>query len=158
MISTVIIVVSVMCIATGILFGLKNIGVDAAGGSALKGISVSGPAWLVLICVGLGGLLFERWVGESNPSKSRTTVTQPTDPPFFFDEEEEFPGGFTFGDNQALDQLWLNCEQGDWASCDELYLQSEIGSDYEWFGATCGAIFVDAVGFCLPESQLEEQP
>jgi hypothetical protein len=46
--------------------------------------------------------------------------------------------GDTYGDNETLDALWDACEDGDDDACSDLYLQSEIGSEYEQFGATCG--------------------
>jgi hypothetical protein len=49
-----------------------------------------------------------------------------------------FEPGSTYGDNPALDALWDACQAGAMASCDELYSTSEIGSEYETFGATCG--------------------
>lgn len=45
---------------------------------------------------------------------------------------------FTFGDDATLDALWTACEGGDMQSCDDLYMQSPFGSDYEAFGDTCG--------------------
>lgn len=47
-------------------------------------------------------------------------------------------GEGTYGDDPALDVLWDACEAEDWAACDDLYLDSPIGSDYERFGDTCG--------------------
>lgn len=46
--------------------------------------------------------------------------------------------GDTYGDNPTLDVLWDACADGDGAACDRLYEISELGSDYERFGGTCG--------------------
>lgn len=46
--------------------------------------------------------------------------------------------GTGYGDNAGLDALWDACEGGDMESCDELYMTSEFGSEYEEFGSTCG--------------------
>lgn len=46
----------------------------------------------------------------------------------------------TIGDDQVLDQLALNCYDGDFDACDQLYEVSPVGSDYEWYGGTCGGI------------------
>lgn len=58
---------------------------------------------------------------------------------------EEMGGGtttttepFTYGDDAALDALWDACTGEDWQACDDLYLQSAVGSDYELYGDTCG--------------------
>ncbi|MEM9033378.1 MAG: hypothetical protein AAGD18_02200 [Actinomycetota bacterium] len=45
---------------------------------------------------------------------------------------------FTYGDDAELDVLWDACAGGDFASCDELFFVTPIGSEYEEFGATCG--------------------
>lgn len=45
---------------------------------------------------------------------------------------------FTYGDDPQLDTLWDSCKDGDMGACDELYGSSEPGSEYEWFGGTCG--------------------
>lgn len=49
---------------------------------------------------------------------------------------EDLP--FERGDSLVLDLLWFKCEGGDGASCDELFEQSPLGSDYEAFGVSCG--------------------
>ncbi len=45
---------------------------------------------------------------------------------------------FTNGDDIELDGLWAECENGMGASCDQLFEQSPIGSEYEQFGVSCG--------------------
>ena len=45
---------------------------------------------------------------------------------------------YTYGDDSALDWMWDMCAIGDWASCDQLYVDSPAGSEYERFGDTCG--------------------
>lgn len=44
----------------------------------------------------------------------------------------------TYGDDPDLDALWDDCDAGDDFACDDLYVRSPIGSDYESFGSTCG--------------------
>ena len=48
----------------------------------------------------------------------------------------------------ALDGLYAACEGGDGQACDDLYLQSPIGSRYEDFGNTCGNRFSTSPGLC----------
>jgi hypothetical protein len=43
------------------------------------------------------------------------------------------------GDDLELDQLAVDCHQGDLSSCDDLYVGSPAESLYEAYGATCGA-------------------
>jgi len=44
-------------------------------------------------------------------------------------------------DGPDLDALYSACEAGDGAACDDLFTQSEIDSEFETFGATCGGRF-----------------
>ena len=39
-----------------------------------------------------------------------------------------------YGDDPYFDRLWDECEAGDYDACDELFLESPIGSDYEAYG------------------------
>jgi hypothetical protein len=49
------------------------------------------------------------------------------------------PCAFTYGDSPRLDELWNGCEEGVWEACNDLWRTSEVESEYEWFGATCGS-------------------
>jgi len=55
--------------------------------------------------------------------------------------------GATYGTDDVLDALWGLCADGRMWACDELYIRSIGGSDYEWFGATCGEL-VDTDTWC----------
>jgi hypothetical protein len=44
----------------------------------------------------------------------------------------------SFGDNAELDRLWTACSEGDFTSCDLLWIVSGSPTDYETFGYTCG--------------------
>jgi hypothetical protein len=63
-----------------------------------------------------------------------------------------FQQGMSYGDNPTLDRLWDACDAGDGAACDELYFTSEIGSDYEEFGDTCGGRFPGGTVLCANEN------
>lgn len=43
-----------------------------------------------------------------------------------------------YGSDTALDALYGACAAGDFAACDELYVESPLDSEYEHFGDTCG--------------------
>ena len=43
-----------------------------------------------------------------------------------------------FGDDPVLDLLVEQCRRGNNQACDELYVTSPIGSEYEDYGRTCG--------------------
>lgn len=62
----------------------------------------------------------------------------------------DLDGGETLIDAQ-LDEWYAQCEAGDGAACDNLYLQSPIGSDYEAFGNTCGGRVPDGALSCADE-------
>lgn len=46
-----------------------------------------------------------------------------------------------------LDPLYDACTNGDMAACDDLYRESPVDSEYEWWGGTCGGLYED------PEAQ-----
>ena len=58
--------------------------------------------------------------------------------------------GGNHGDNATLDALWDACAAEDWASCDQLYWDSPVGSEYESFGDTCGNR-TDGTQLCVDE-------
>lgn len=43
-----------------------------------------------------------------------------------------------YGSDPVLDDLYDKCNSGDNDACDDLYLSSPAGSEYEDFGNTCG--------------------
>jgi len=43
-----------------------------------------------------------------------------------------------YGSDSYLDSLWDSCSNGDFSACDDLFLESPSGSEYEEFGDTCG--------------------
>ena len=51
------------------------------------------------------------------------------------------------GDSVQLDALWDACSDGDFVACDDLFLESPGGSEYEDFGDTCGGRN-DPSGYC----------
>ncbi|SFL23573.1 hypothetical protein [Geodermatophilus ruber] len=53
----------------------------------------------------------------------------------------------TLGDDASLDALAEACFEEDWAACDELFFSSDVGSEYESYGNTCGGRNEPA-GFC----------
>lgn len=55
------------------------------------------------------------------------------------------------GDNATFDALAADCEDGDLGACDDLYLQTAVGSDYEAYGSTCGGRIAPVQGMCEEE-------
>jgi len=126
-----IIILGFLLVLAGLYFALGNKAIEGASGSALKGISVQGPAWLLLVALGVGAILFGAWLehesrdAEPPATTTTTTTTIPFEP-------------FDYGDDLELDDLYDSCLDGDWTDCDELYAIAPVDSEYEWFGATCG--------------------
>ncbi len=52
------------------------------------------------------------------------------------------------GDDAGLDQLAQQCHAEDWEACDTLWLTSDVGSDYESYGETCGGRNDPSAGEC----------
>lgn len=153
---TILTIIGSAMIAAGLFFAVKHIAGDTAGGSALKA-KVTGPAWLVLIFFGTAVVVVDKWFESGSPSvksaeDKETISSTPLTVPVEEEVQELFPAGFTFGDNNDLDKLWRECERGVWLSCDDLYFQGDVGSDYELFGATCGGLIVDPILFCDPSN------
>ncbi len=60
-------------------------------------------------------------------------------------------GAFTYGDDAYLDGLWDACAGGDLQACDDLYFESDFGTEYETFGDTCGGRQEEGTGdYCAP--------
>jgi hypothetical protein len=51
------------------------------------------------------------------------------------------PAANAYGDDPQLDALYDDCAAGDATACDDLYVQSTPGSEYEQFAGTCGDRF-----------------
>ncbi|WP_147796629.1 DUF4190 domain-containing protein [Cellulomonas sp. Y8] len=47
-------------------------------------------------------------------------------------------GAQAYGDDPELDALWDACQGGSGTACDDLYWASDLGTEYESFGSTCG--------------------
>lgn len=111
----------------------------ATAGIVLGWIGVIGTALLVVSIVALAALgeeaeqSFERTgeaiegASDSVPDTTSPRTASPTE-----------GGSGTYGSDAVLDRLWDECEAGNFASCDKLYMDSPFGSEYEEFGDTCG--------------------
>lgn len=132
-----LVVLGFSLVAVGVFFAVGGLGGADASGSAMKGISVSGPSWLILVALGVGTIVFGAWQFEE---RATTTEGPPKDEDAVVTVAENAPPIDTYGDDPVLDELWDYCSIGDWEACDALYLESPIGSEYEYHGATCGGI------------------
>ena len=54
---------------------------------------------------------------------------------------EAVPSPGRLGDSELLDGLVEECAEGSMRACDELFYRSELNTDYENWGATCGGRF-----------------
>lgn len=73
----------------------------------------------------------------TTPSSVWTPEDEPTDEPTE-GPDDVWPDAY--GDDAHLDALWDACTAGDPASCESLYYESPLGSQYEAWGATCGGL------------------
>jgi hypothetical protein len=82
--------------------------------------------------------------GTSAPEGELTPPEGDIDPPDDFDDPgSDDPGsdGSDAGsDDPALGALSDSCGAGDMAACDDLWLDSDVGSDLEAFAETCGGL------------------
>ncbi|PFG40072.1 hypothetical protein ATJ97_2592 [Georgenia soli] len=60
----------------------------------------------------------------------------------------ETSGPDGYGEDAALDALWDKCEAGNAQACDDLFLESPFGSEYEEFGGSCGGRFPGTDQYC----------
>lgn len=139
--NVVLVALGVACVAAGFIMVVANKANDRAGGSGLGKFSIEGPTWLVLVALGIAatGWGAMRWE-DRHPIETKDRLEVASTTPLSVPIDEVFPTGFTFGDNNELDRLWRSCERSVWADCDLLYELSDIGSDYELFGYTCGGL------------------
>ena len=70
----------------------------------------------------------------------------PTVPPEVAAADAGPPEAPPTGDAQ-YDDLAQECYQGDMEACDDLYLGTPVGSEYEAYGDTCGARVSDSHGY-----------
>jgi len=122
--------------------GLQYAGMPPQGGG--PGLQYAGTApkksnsalWIILGVVGLiilltiGAVIFFI-------NKARNVVEDNFNLDEITNDLNNLTGG-NHGDNATFDALWDACAAEDWASCDQLYLDSPFGSEYESFGDTCG--------------------
>lgn len=54
---------------------------------------------------------------------------------FLGGSEEE---SYSYGDDEALDQLWDGCDAGDLGACDQLFAEAPFDTEYSFYGETCG--------------------
>ena len=59
---------------------------------------------------------------------------------------EAVPSPRRLGDDERLDGLADECAEGQMRSCDELFYRSELSTEYENWGATCGGRFAARPG------------
>jgi hypothetical protein len=64
---------------------------------------------------------------------------------------------YEYGDDTRLDWLWDRCDSGDMASCDAMVEESSAGTDYAFFGETCGERVVGGGG-CVERGIPTEGP
>lgn len=105
---------------------------ESDGGTRWGLIALIG--FLILAVIG-GAALIVANLGDDEGGSDPATPTQvDSDAPV----GDPVDGIAEFGTDAGLDNLARACENGDWDSCDDLFLDSDFGSDYEEYGDTCG--------------------
>ena len=103
------------------------------------GTLVAGVAAFVAIFVGKGG--------EDSPGGGGTTIINERASEEVINNLDEYAeddiitaceGGDENACARMFDAIYRECSQGYLGSCDVLYWISPVGSEYEYFGATCG--------------------
>jgi hypothetical protein len=89
--------------------------------------------------------------GEAPASSSEDQPTESEDSGGGADELPDATSPEGLGDDPALDSLAQDCFDGDMGACDTLFLTSDIDSEYETYGATCGGRLPEdeATGLCV---------
>jgi hypothetical protein len=95
---------------------------------------------------------------QTSPSPTESPEESPSEPEEPSSPEPSPPGGAeevpagrppgTLGDDPVLDGLADACFDEDWAACDTLYFDSEVGTEYESYGETCGGRNEPVAGGC----------
>lgn len=116
-------------------------------------IGCTGLALLAVACSG-GDLELSTEPSVAVPTTEPTALSDPepttgpeqeaTPPPATGEGVEAAPGG-TYGSDPILDGLYDACSAGDMDSCDTLFADSPVDSDYEAFGGSCGGQYEEVV-------------
>ena len=109
---------------------------------------IIGGVVLLLVLAGLAAVLLAGGGdddGDDDDAATRTTTeseqraeeAQSEDSPDDIDVPEgEEPGDL--GNDERFDRLADECFEGDPSSCDDLFRESDLGSEYEQYGSECG--------------------
>ena len=124
--------------------------VDETGEDALKDIDYSAedpPEEVLSAFLAIG---VQKMADECNIDEGAITGTDgTTDSSDDTTDTTQGSGGEgSYGSDPDLDELYDACTEGDFASCDQLYLDSPSGSEYETYGDTCGDRN-EPSGFCV---------
>ena len=97
------------------------------------------------LAIGVDTIVEECGIDEDTITGSGGTTDSTDDTT---DTTERSGGEGSYGSDPELDELYDACEDGDFAACDQLYLDSPTDSEYETFGDTCGDRN-EPSGFCV---------
>lgn len=148
----ILIIIGLALVAAGMALGVYHRGDEAAGVQVFK-VNISGASWLIIVVMGFAAVVGGWYFDFQHVNQLKDP---PSDVPLTIIDESSFAESFadepyTFGDDGDLDALWLSCDSGAMQACDDLYQDSPVDSEYEFFGGTCGLRFdgEDAPEFCV---------
>lgn len=118
------------------------------GGGAPPDIDLGQLGQLDSLVEGSDDQLAQPGAPSESPGPSESPFTDPSESATSASDQPS-----AFGDDPALDELYTACEGGDEGACDDLYLESPFGSDYEAFGSSCGGRAEGTTEFCDEENR-----
>jgi len=127
--------------------------VEPDGGSK-KGLLIGGAVLAAILIGLLAWLALKDDDGDDSDTDTVAQTTQPEDEATddtaddTATTESTEATEDTVGDDASAEELRDACTDGDFAACDQLYFLSELGSDDEEFGSTCGDRAEPQSGFC----------
>jgi hypothetical protein len=113
------------------------------------------------------GVVMER---SPDPARSFTEADGEGDTELFIDAFDEClteehladlygesgTGPQSYGDDERLDSMQDDCEDGNDRACDLLYFRSSTDSEYERVALTCGGRQDEGDVFCAPETEVDD--
>lgn len=116
-----LVVVGCVLIIISLVMAWYGRGGEDAKVDAFK-VNVSGKSWLIVLLAGCAMITAQWWRDADHRDAAPPPPTEVATDTFDYDR---------------LSGLWDACGAGDNASCDTLWIESPVDSDWEAYGSTC---------------------